>query len=72
VILRSLEMRKLSNLGCALFLLSLPIYGAAVRRTLLNDDDPYFIRGDDENIYKVEWYGGSTLFFEDDEVIRDE
>ena len=45
VILRSVEMRMLFNLGCALFLLSLPIYGAAVRGTLLNDDGSILYQG---------------------------
>jgi hypothetical protein len=35
---------------------------------LLNDDDPYFVRAG-EAVYKVEWYGGSSLFSEGDEVI---
>jgi hypothetical protein len=62
-------MRKLISLGCGLLLLSLPVSGEVVRGTLLNDDDPYFIGGDDANIYKAEWYWGSTLFYEDDRVI---
>jgi hypothetical protein len=49
--------------------LSLAAVADVVRGTLLNDDDPYFIRGDDGNLYKAEWYGGSSLFSEGDEVI---
>jgi hypothetical protein len=62
-------MRTLISLGCSLLLLSLPVSGEVVRETLLNDDDPYFIKGHDGTIYKAEWYGGSTQFFEGDEVI---
>jgi hypothetical protein len=39
-----------------------------IRGDLLNDDDPYFVRAG-EAVYKVEWYGGSSLFSEGDEVI---
>jgi len=52
-----------------LFLFSLPVSARVVRGTLLNDDDPYFIKGDDGKIYKAEWYWGSTLFSEGDLVI---
>lgn len=38
-------------------------------RFLLNDDDPYFVKGDDGNVYKAEWYGGSSLWNEGDRVI---
>ena len=62
-------MRKLISLGCTLFLFSLPVSAEVVRGTLLNDDDPYFIRGNDGDIYKAEWHGGSTQFFEGDKVI---
>ena len=53
----------------ACFLLASPVSGEVVRGTLLNDDDPYFIKGHDGTIYKAEWHGGSTQFFEGDEVI---
>jgi hypothetical protein len=62
-------MRKLLNLACSLFLFSLQVSGAVVRGTLLNDDDPYIIKGNDGSIYKAEWYSGSILFYEGDEVI---
>ena len=40
-----------------------------MRGVLLNDDDPYFIKGDNGTIYKAEWYGGSILWYEGDRVI---
>jgi hypothetical protein len=49
--------------------LSLAAMADVVRGTLLNDDEFYFIGGDNGNIYKAEWYGGSILFCEGDEVI---
>ena len=52
-----------------MFLFSLQVSARVIQGTLLNDDGPYFIRGDDGTVYKAEWYGGSTLFFEGDEVI---
>jgi hypothetical protein len=62
-------MRRLFVPCVILLAVTVAVVGGAVRGTLLNDDDPYFIKGDDGNIYKAEWYGGSTLFFEGDEVI---
>jgi len=40
-----------------------------VRGVLLNDDDPYIIKTNGGEIYKAEWYGGSSLFSEGDFVI---
>jgi hypothetical protein len=54
---------------CILLALSFLTFGGVVRGTLLNDDEPYFIKGDDGSVYKAEWYGGSTLWFEGDQVI---
>jgi hypothetical protein len=62
-------MRRLFISGSIFLGLSVAAVAGVVRGSLLNDDDPYFIKGDDGNIYKAEWYGGSTLFFEGDEVI---
>ena len=62
-------MRSLCISGSIFLGLSLAAVADVVRGTLLNDDDPYFIRGDDGNLYKAEWYGGSILFYEGDEVI---
>ena len=67
--MRFVKVRNLFVSGCALFLFSLQVSARVIQGTLLNDDSPYFIRGDDGAIYKAEWYGGSTLFFEGDEVI---
>jgi hypothetical protein len=63
------KVRKLFVLNCSLFLFSLQVSARVIQGTLLNDDSPYFIRGDDGNIYKAEWYWGSTLFSEGDDVI---
>jgi Bacterial SH3 domain len=62
-------MRTLVILGYTLFLFGLPASGMVVRGTLLNDDEPYIVRGDDGTLYKVEWYGGSILFWGGDDVI---
>jgi len=40
-----------------------------VKGVLLNDDDPYIVKGRDGNLYKVEWYSGSSAFSEGDFVI---
>jgi hypothetical protein len=34
-----------------------------------NDDDPYIVRPGSGELYKVEWYSGSSLFSEGDYVI---
>src|SRR5437016_5081178 len=62
-------MRRLLIPGCMLLALRIVAVAGVVRGTLLNDDDPYFIRGDDGNIYKAEWYYGSILFYEGDRLI---
>jgi hypothetical protein len=58
--------------SCLVTLLSLVISFAAqaelIRGELLNDDDPYFVRAGGA-IYKVQWYSGSILFYEGDEVL---
>jgi hypothetical protein len=56
-------VRKLSAAGCALFLFSLPVSAREVEGTLLNDEDPYFIKGDDGSVYKAEWSWGFTPGF---------
>jgi hypothetical protein len=48
--------------------MSLAGQAALIRGELLNDDDPYFVRAEGD-IYKVQWYGGSSLFFEGDDVL---
>jgi hypothetical protein len=41
-----------------------------VKGTLMNDDDPYIVEGDDGEIYKCEWFGGdSSCWSEDDRVL---
>jgi hypothetical protein len=39
-----------------------------IQGVLLNDEDPYFVKAGGV-VYKVEWYGGSSLFSEGDDVI---
>jgi hypothetical protein len=62
-------MRRLFISGFFFFALSVAAIAGAVRGTLLNDDEPYIVRGDGDTLYKVEWYGGSSLFWEGDDVI---
>jgi hypothetical protein len=62
-------MRSLLLFGFIVLGLSVTAVARVINGTLLNGDDPYFIKGDDGNVYKAEWYSGSALFFEGDEVI---
>ena len=62
-------MRSSLLFGFIILGLTLTAVARVINGTLLNGDDPYFIKGDDGNVYKAEWYSGSTLFFEGDEVI---
>jgi len=62
-------MRSSLLFGFIILGLTLTAVARVINGTLLNGDDPYFIEGDDGNVYKAEWYSGSTLFFEGDEVI---
>jgi hypothetical protein len=62
-------MRSSLITGYVLFGLTVAAIAGVLRGTLLNDDEPYFIKGDDGNIYKAEWYGGSTLWSEGDRTI---
>jgi hypothetical protein len=62
-------VKLLLILACGFILFSLPVSAREVRGTLLNDDDPYLIRSDDGAVYKAEWYWGSILFYEGDQVI---
>jgi hypothetical protein len=48
--------------------MSLGAQGELIRGELLNDDDPYFVRAGGA-VYKVQWYGGSSLFYEGDDVL---
>jgi len=49
-------------------LMSLAAQAGLVHGVPLNDEDPYFVRAGGA-IYKVGWYGGSSLFSEGDDVI---
>jgi hypothetical protein len=40
-----------------------------VKGIVLNDDDPYIVKSSTGDLYKVDWYSGSSLFSEGDFVI---
>jgi hypothetical protein len=60
-------MRPLLVTLLTLFM-SLATQAGLIHGLLLNDEDPYFVRAGGA-IYKVGWYGGSSLFSEGDDVI---
>jgi Bacterial SH3 domain len=62
-------MRPLLIFAFAGPFVALSVHAGVIRGILLNDDDPYFIKGDDGSLYKAEWYWGSNLFYEGDQVI---
>jgi hypothetical protein len=45
------------------------VQAEVIRGVLLNGDDPYIVKASGGEIYKTEWYGGSSLFSEGDFVI---
>jgi hypothetical protein len=45
------------------------VVASVVRGILLNDDDPYLVRATNGGIYKAEWYGGYSAWFQGDHVI---
>lgn len=62
-------MRRLLIFAFAVLLITFSVQAGEIRGVLLNDDDPYFVRGDNGSVYKAEWYWGSILFYEGDQVI---
>ena len=54
--------------SCVLFATSSLLAGVAKGR-VIGGDDPWVVRADDGIIYKVEWYGGYSLWSEDDRVL---
>ena len=62
-------MRRLLIFELAVLFITFSVQAGVIRGVLLNDDDPYFISGDDGNVYKAEWYWGSILFYEGDRVL---
>src|SRR4029077_14451506 len=66
----ALRCLKLRSLLVTLVTLTMNLAAQAelIRGELLNDDDSYFVRAGGA-IYKVQWYGGSILFFEGDDVL---
>ena len=40
-----------------------------IKGILLNDDDPYIVKTKTGDLYKVEWFSGSSAFSEGDYVI---
>jgi hypothetical protein len=65
--LRCLKLRSLL-VTLATLTMNLAAQAELIRGELLNDDDPYFVRAGGA-IYKVQWYRGSILFFEGDDVL---
>lgn len=64
--------RKLACIVLALVLLvalASVAYAASVRGDLLNSSSPWIVKGRWGATYKVEWYGGSILFWKGDEVL---
>jgi len=45
------------------------VVASVVRGILLNDEDPYVVRATNGTIYKAEWYGGYSAWFQGDRVI---
>jgi Bacterial SH3 domain len=62
-------MRRLLIIAVSFLFIPFSVEPGEIRGVLVNDDEPYFIRGDDGSVYKAEWYGGSTLFSEGDQII---
>jgi hypothetical protein len=62
-------MRRILMLAFTSLFVTFTAQAGVIRGVLLNDDDPYIIKGANGLIYKVEWYGGSSLFSEGDSVI---
>lgn len=58
--------------GLVVAIILLPVSASASGRlygVLLNDDDPWIVRGNDGAVYECEWYGGDITFWEDDTVL---
>ena len=62
-------MRRVLLSGLALLSLNFAAQAGVVRGVLRNDEDPYIVKATDGTIYKAEWYGGYSTWFQGDRVI---
>ena len=62
-------MGRLLLSALALLFMIFTAQAGVVRGVLLNDDDPYIVRATNGTIYKAEWYGGYSAWFQGDRVI---
>jgi hypothetical protein len=62
-------MGRLLLSALALLFTNFAAQAGVVRGILLNDDDPYIVRATNGTIYKAEWYGGYSAWFQEDRVI---
>ena len=62
-------MGRLLLSALALLFTNFAAQTGVVRGILLNDDDPYIVRATNGTIYKAEWYGGYSAWFQGDRVI---
>ena len=63
-------MLRRIGLLASIILVVAPIAAAETAKgILLNDEEPWIVFTAGEVKYKVEWYGGSTLFWESDLVL---
>jgi hypothetical protein len=62
-------MRRLLVSVFAFLFVNFTVQADVGRGVLLNDDDPYRVKATNGTIYKVEWYGGSIVWFQGDHVI---
>lgn len=61
--------RRIALTVCLLFALAAVAEAKALYVALLNNNDPWIARDVDRAIYKLEWYGGSSLFWKGDIVL---
>jgi hypothetical protein len=53
----------------ALLSINFAAQAGVVRGVLINDEDPYIVKAADGTIYKAEWWGGTSTWFQGDRVI---
>jgi hypothetical protein len=62
-------MLRLPVLMFVVLSLTFTVHAGVIRGVVLNDDEPYIVKAVNGLIYKVEWYGGSSLFSQGDVVL---
>ena len=62
-------MRPLLVSAFVALFMNFTLQGEVIRGVLLNDDDPYIIKASNGSIYKAEWWGGTSTWFQGDRVI---